>query len=145
MNLKQIKQMFTLFRFQSFSNPECNAGFVQSLIGHQRHLELVPDPQHEEASLHTVDGGLSDELVEALGVELPPDLADPRLPGLSLLQLLVQLLLQVHHVQPGGGGRADRLPPQLALLLPLPRRQDAVQDLLCLILTLPGACVGLSV
>ena len=89
-------------------------------------------------------------------------LTDACLPRLPLLQLEVKLFLQcynchgdhhgpgtdhleVHHVQPGGGGGADRLPPQLALLLPLPRRQDAVQDLLCLILTLPGACVGLSV
>ena len=77
-------------------------------------------------------------------VRLQPDLADTSLPGLTLLQLQVELLLEVHHVQPGGGGGGggcapggggggDGLAPQLAVLLPLPRGQDGVQDLLGLI------------
>ena len=44
------------------------------LVGMKSHPELVPDPEEEEAPLGAVDGGLPDELVEALGVQLPPRL-----------------------------------------------------------------------
>ena len=57
-------------------------------------MASFPDSEHEEPALRAVDGALSDELVEALRVQLPPHLADPRLPRLALLQLLVQLLLE---------------------------------------------------
>ena len=58
----------------------------------------LPDSEHEQPPLRAVDGALSDELVEALRVQLPPHLADPRLASLTLLQLLVKLLLDRHMV-----------------------------------------------
>ena len=60
----------------------------------QRHPQLVPDPEQEQAPLRAVDGALADQLVEALGVQLAPDLADASLTGLALLKLLVQLFLK---------------------------------------------------
>ena len=57
-------------------------------------------------------------------------LANSCLPCLSLLQLLIQLLLEVHDVQPGGGAGGDPLPPELPIVFPLSRRKDGVEQLL---------------
>ena len=57
-------------------------------------------------------------------------LANSRLPCLSLLQLLIQLLLEVHDVKPGGGAGRHPLPPQLPIVFPLSRRKDGVEQLL---------------
>ena len=38
------------------------------------HSELIPDPEEQEAPLCAVDGGLPDELVKALGVQLSTSL-----------------------------------------------------------------------
>ena len=43
--------------------------------------ELVPDPEQQQAPLQAGDESLSDQLLEALGVELPPHLADSLRPG----------------------------------------------------------------
>ena len=84
-------------------------------------MASFPDSEHEESALRAVDCALSDELVEALRVELPPHLADPSLPRLTLLQLLKSLqstlfrriseyFLRLHHSMhscgPGQGGKA---------------------------------------
>lgn len=50
-------------------------------------------------------------LTKALRIELPADWADARFPGLPLLQLQVQLLLEVHHIHPGAGGAGHLLDP----------------------------------
>ena len=57
------------------------------------HPQLIPDPEQEQSSFYAVDGALPDDLVEALRVQLTPDLTNPGLPGLPLFQLLVKLLL----------------------------------------------------
>ena len=56
--------------------------------------QLIPYPEEEKAPLRAVDGALADQLVKALGVQLPAHLADPSFPGLPLLELLVQLFLR---------------------------------------------------
>ena len=58
------------------------------------HPQLIPDPEQEQSSFHAVDGALPDDLVEALRVQLAPDLTDSSLTGLTLLKLLVKLFLK---------------------------------------------------
>ena len=82
-----------LLRHQRFSHPKRNRRLVQTLIRHDRLLDLVSDPDEEESSLGAVDCDLSDELVEALGVELFSDGADAGFSGLSALDSLFELFL----------------------------------------------------
>ena len=82
-----------LFSLQSFPNSESDAGLVQGLVGVQGHPQLIPDPQEQQASLDAVDGALPDQLVEALRVQLPPDLTNAGFASLPLYKLLVQLFL----------------------------------------------------
>lgn len=50
-------------------------------------------------------------LTKTLGVEFPAHRADARLPGLPLLQLQVQLLLEMHHIHSGAGCAGHLLDP----------------------------------
>lgn len=50
-------------------------------------------------------------LTKTLRVELPADRAYASLPGLPLLQLQVQLLLEMYDVHPGAGGAGHLLDP----------------------------------
>lgn len=58
------------------------------------------------------------ELTKTLRVELLPDRADAGLPRLSLLQLLVQLLLQICDVQSGCRRARHVLHPELPIIRP---------------------------
>jgi hypothetical protein len=62
----------------------------------QGHPQLVPHPEEEQPSLDAVDGALPDDLVEALRVQLASHRADAGLSGLTLFQLLIQLLLKTN-------------------------------------------------
>lgn len=93
-------------------------------------------PQEEQPPLGAVDGDLPDELIEALRIQLLPDGADARLARLPLLQLLVELLLEVDHVQARGRRARNVLHPQLPALRPLAGGKDGVQDVLRLRRTL---------
>lgn len=64
-------------------------------------------------------------LTEALRVELPAHGADAGLPRLPLLQLQVQLLLQLHHIQAGAGNAGHLLHPQPVVLLPRPASESS--------------------
>ena len=66
---------------------------------------------------------LADELIEALRVELLAHGADPGLARLALQQTLVELLLQVDHVQARGWRARHVLNPELPVLGPLPARE----------------------
>lgn len=54
---------FSLLGLQSFPHPERHAAFVQRLVGGDRHVNLVSDPQQQQTPLRAVDGHLSDELI----------------------------------------------------------------------------------
>ena len=85
--------------------------------------------QQQQTALGAVDCDLTDELVEALRVELLAHGADPGLARLALQQTLVELLLQVDHVQARGWRARHVLNPE-PVLGPLPRREDRVEDVL---------------
>ena len=59
---------------------------------------------------------------EALRIELLTNGADARLARLALQQTLVELLLQVNHIQARGRRARHVLHPQLPVLGPLPAR-----------------------
>merc|ERR1719293_305105 len=119
-----------LLCLERLAHAEGDGGLVEALVGTDGPPDLVADAQQEQTALGADDGDLPDELVEALRVELLPDGAYARLASLSLLQPLVQVLLQIDHVRPGGRGARHVLHPQLVLLRPLAGRQDGVQDVL---------------
>ena len=82
-----------------------NRAFIQSLVGLDRHLDLVADAHQQETALGALDGDLADQLIEALRVEFLADGADAGLAGLACLQTLVQLVLQVDNVHSCCRGR----------------------------------------
>lgn len=55
--------------------------------------DLISDSDKEKASFGTVNGDLSDQFIKALWVQLFSDGANASLPGLSLLQSLIEFLL----------------------------------------------------
>ena len=75
---------------QDFYNPH--------RVSMQRHSRLISQPKQQQPPLHAGDGSLSDQLILALGIQLPPHLttaitfitwtltiylANTRVPGLS--------------------------------------------------------------
>jgi hypothetical protein len=102
----KLHLLFPLLRLETLSHAIGNRGLVQSLISLYGHAYFIPDPDQQQPPLGAVDGDLPDELVEALGVQFLPKGADAGLPGLLVLQPLVQLLLQVQHVLGGRRGCA---------------------------------------
>lgn len=132
-----------LLGHERLAHAERDAGLVERLVGGDGHADLVADPEQQQAALRAVDGDLANQLVwsdregpqcedmsnrtrrprmkrtKALGIELLANRADPRLPGLPLLKLLVQCFLQIDHVQAGGRCAGHILHPQLPVLRPL--------------------------
>jgi len=89
----------SLFGLKRFSHAEGDAGFVERLIGGDRHANLVSYTQKKKPAFRAVDCHLSDQFVEALRVQFSPDWTDSGFPRLSLLQPHVQLLLKIDDVQ----------------------------------------------
>lgn len=94
--------LLLLFRLQCLPHSISNRRFIKCLVGlncltkrAKYHSNLVSDSNQEESSFGAVNGNLSDQLIEALRVELLSNGTDSCLSGLSLLQSLVQLLLEV--------------------------------------------------
>lgn len=108
-----------------------SAGQRQQL---RSNLELVDSEGASEGARERERTSNAGKRTKHLGVELPSDRADPSLSRLSLHKLGVKRLLELDHVDSGGWGRRDRLHPELTRLLPLPRREDRVQNLLRLLL-----------
>lgn len=100
-----------LLRLQRFPDSVGHAALIQRLIRLNRHLDLVFHAHEQESPLGTVDRRLPDELVERLRVELLAQGADSGLARLALLELLVELFLEVDHVEAGGRRGADVLDP----------------------------------
>lgn len=116
---------------QRFPHSKCYRTFVECLVSLDCHLNLVSNSNQQEASLSAVNGYLSYELVEGLGIEFFSDQTDTRFTSLSLLQLLIQLILQINDINAGCRGGGDILDPQLPCILVLSRRKNGVQVVLC--------------
>ena len=69
------------------------------------HLDFVTDTHEQETTLSTVDGDLSDKLIEALGEEFLTEGADASLARLASLDRGVQLVLKIDDIDLGGGLR----------------------------------------
>lgn len=91
---------------------------------------LVSHPHQKQAPLRTVDGCLSDYLVECLAEEFFPDWADALGPGLPVLESLVEEFLELHDIVPGCIGMRDVLhKPFLGFVLPLSGWYHAVEHI----------------
>jgi hypothetical protein len=53
------------------------------------HFDFISDSDKKESSFGAIDGDLSDQLIEALGVEFFSDWADTSVSGLSALEFVV--------------------------------------------------------
>ena len=71
---------------------------IQTLVGGNRHLNFVAHSHEQEATLGAVHGDLTDELVEALRIQLLADGADTSFTGLPPLQLLIKSILQLDNI-----------------------------------------------
>lgn len=108
---------------------------VQVLIGLDLVAVLVTDAHEQEAALTAVDGDLPDGLIETLVEQLLPYGAEADLPGLSREQPLLQLLVELHNFDFGGGGGEDGLHPELSVVgAVLFGRQDLSEDVLGVVL-----------
>lgn len=69
-----------LFGLELLPHSEGHRTLVQSFIGRNCHFEFVANAHQKKASLGAVDGHLTDDLVEALVMELLADGADSGIP-----------------------------------------------------------------
>ena len=113
------------------AHAEGDRGLVQRLVRSNGHPDLVAHTQQQQAALGAVDRDLADQLIEALGVQLLAHGAYPGLARLPLQQALVELLLQVDHVEPGGWCAGDVLHPELPLVRPLTARRGRGWETQC--------------
>ena len=80
-----------LLRLHSFPHSIRYRGLIQSLIGQDRHFNLVPHAHKQEAPLCTVYCCLADQLVKCLRVEIFSNRTDAGLTSLALLEFFVEL------------------------------------------------------
>ena len=128
--------VFLLLSHQSLAHAVRDGRLVQRLVGLHGHLDLVADSHQQEASLGAVDGDLTDELIEALRVQLLANGADASLAGLSSLQGFVEAVLELNNIDAVSRRRRDVTDPESAILGELTRWQDRVE----VVLLARGAC-----
>jgi hypothetical protein len=58
-----------LFGLKLFSHGEGQRALVKSFVGTDGHIEFVPNSHQQNSPFRGIDGGLSDDFVEALLVE----------------------------------------------------------------------------
>ena len=92
------------------------AALVQVFIRFCLASVLVPYSHKQKSSLPTINGYLSNGLIEALIVQLLPDWTEANFPGLFLDESLVELLAQLNDLYFCGGSRQDSLHPKLAII-----------------------------
>lgn len=126
-----LDHVVSLLRLHLLPHPVAQRGLVHRLVGRQGHLVLVPHPHQQQPALRAVHRHLPDDLVEGLAVKLLPYRADAGLLGLAVGQDAIEVLYEFEDVFPGRGLVRDVLYVQLiVMVVPIPRRQDGIQNLL---------------
>lgn len=95
--------IFSLLSHKSLAHSISDRTLVKRLIGLNCHLNLITNTHQKEAALCTVDSDLADKLIKTLGEEFLTEWADTGLTGLSALELLVEPVLQIDHINLSGG------------------------------------------
>ena len=114
---------------QLFAHGKCDSGLIEHLVGRIGHVHFVAHPEQKQSALGLVESHLANDLVEALAEQLVAHGAETRLASLALEQLLIEHFTQPGDVDSCGGLVAHVLDEVLALLDPLSRRQDRVEDI----------------
>ena len=120
------------------SHGEGHGALIECLVGGNGHLDLITHSEEEQAALWLVQSDLTDDLVEALGEELFSDGADTALTGLTLHQFLVESLSKSGDINSGGLLVRNVFDEVLAVLNPLARGEDGIDDLFLLGLRFHG-------
>lgn len=123
-----LKICFAVLSLQLLTHGKRHTGLIQGLVGSDRHLDLVSDPDKEQASFWLAQSHLSDDLIKALGEKFLSDWADAAFASLSLHQLLVKHLTKTCHIDSSGLLVARILNVVLAVLDPLSWRQNSIQN-----------------
>merc|ERR1719235_2155596 len=118
-----------LLPVQRLPHAEGHGALVQGLVCGKGHSHLVADAEQRDPPFRANDRDLSEQLIEALRVELLADRTDAGRARVLLLQAHVQGLLKLDDVHRCCGDRGDVLHPDLAIFFPISSRQDGVQDL----------------
>lgn len=120
-----------LLGFDLLPHAKVDRGLIDSLIGSEGHPVLVPNSHQEQPPLRAVDGHLPDDLIECLRVELLANRADSLGFGLPVLEHLVEPVLQLDYVLPGGGLVRYVLDVELFHVVdPVARGDDGIENLL---------------
>ena len=126
--------VLALLGHESLAHAVSNGALVELLVRIDRHLDLVSHSNQQKSTLSAVDGDLANQLVVALGEELLTEGAYTGLAGLGTLKLQIEVVLQIDHVNLGGGLRRDVTHPEAALGSEFSWRQDRVKVVLITLL-----------
>lgn len=61
-----VKVGFALFGLNLLTHGEGGRALIERLVGRDRHLDLVSDPEQEQATLRLTQADLADDLIKAL-------------------------------------------------------------------------------
>jgi hypothetical protein len=115
-----------------------NLPLVEGLVGGDGHLNLVADTEEENATLGLTESDLADDFIEALGEQFFADGANSGLTGLTFHQFLIEGLTETGNIDSGSLLMADVFDEVLAVLNPLTRGKDSIDNLLLLGLRFHG-------
>ena len=76
--------VFLLLSHQGFAHTVSDGALVKSLVSLNSHADFISNTDQQESTLSAVNSDLTDQLIEALGVQLFTDRADTSLSGLSV-------------------------------------------------------------
>ena len=139
-----LKVGLAVLSLQLLPHREGNGGLIKRLVGADRHLDLVPNSEQQQAALGLGQGNLTDDFVEALREELFTHRADARLTSLPVHQLRVKVLSKASHIDAGGRRVRHVRDVVFAILNPLVGRQDSIKNVftgrfgVCLLYTSPS-------
>jgi len=108
------------------------------LIGGNGHLNLVAHAEEKNTTLGLTKSHLTDDFIEALAEKFFTNGANAALTGLTFHQFLVESLTETGNIDSGGFLVADVLDEVLAVLNPLARGEDGIDNLFLLGLRFHG-------
>lgn len=115
-----------------------NLPLVEGLIGGDGHLNLVADTEEENATLGLTESDLADDFIEALAEQFFADGANSALTGLTFHQFLIESLTETSNIDSGSLLMADVFDEVFAVLNPLTRGKDGIDNLFLLGLRFHG-------